>query len=61
MHRALLVLLGMMAGAGIFATGLATGMALMRHHDDCDEPESTMRVKEVHHEHSPLKEIGIRE
>lgn len=48
MHRALLVLLGMMAGAGIFATGLATGMALMRHHDDCDEPETTMKVANAH-------------
>lgn len=49
MHKLLLVLIGMVAGAGLFATGVAAGTAYAMHHqDECDEPESTMKVSVAH-------------
>lgn len=45
MHKQLLlILMGMVLGAGLFATGVACGTAYATRHsgDECDEPDSGM-------------------
>lgn len=47
MSKLLAALLGMVVGAGLFATGVATGTAFAtRHQDECDEPETTTPAME---------------
>lgn len=49
MSKLLAALLGMVVGAGLFATGVATGTAYAtRHQDECDEPEASHYAREHH-------------
>ena len=41
-NKVLLVLIGMLAGAALFATGVATGTAFATRHQECDEPDATL-------------------
>lgn len=43
MRKLMLVLIGMVMGAGLFATGVACGTAYAtRHSDECDAPDEAL-------------------
>lgn len=61
MSKVMATLVGMVVGAGLFATGLATGVALERQHQvECDDDSQTMglahpvRASQAQREHPML-------